>query len=180
MSVYPAGADVVRGAELSRPEPGERRLYRYSLLRRWGPGEVAIFVMLNPSVADADVDDPTVRRCVGFARALGCDALRIVNLYAYRTKDPAELRRARRAGVDVVGPENDGYLAAAAVSAFARQQPLVAAWGAHAEDARVAQVLALSVGFEDLRAFGVTRDGQPRHPLRLPRTARLAPWPTGG
>ena len=59
-------------------------LYRYTLGRTWGDGDTCVFIMLNPSVADAESDDPTIRRCRGFAEALGCGSLLVANLYAYR------------------------------------------------------------------------------------------------
>ena len=74
--------------------------HRYSLTRRWGNGpRVCCWIMLNPSTADATTDDPTIRRCVRFTQAWGYDALTVVNLYAWRATDPADLRNAQRAGL---------------------------------------------------------------------------------
>ena len=74
--------------------------HRYSLTRRWGDGpRVCCWIMLNPSTADATTDDPTIRRCIGFTHAWGYDALTVVNLYAWRATDPADLRNAARAGL---------------------------------------------------------------------------------
>lgn len=162
---YPPG-DVHRGARLS---PDGR--YRYALGRRWGTGPAATFVMLNPSTADAEVDDPTIRRCVGFARALECEGLLVVNLYAYRATKPADLFRAE----DPVGPEADAYLTAHAKAAAQQGRPLIAAWGAHARPDRVAHVLTLP-GMEAVTALGVTKAGAPRHPLYLPGNARPTRW----
>jgi hypothetical protein len=78
-----------RGATLS-----DCGRYRYRLWRRWADGPTVLFVMLNPSTADADVDDPTIRRCIGFARSWGAGALEVVNLYAWRATQPAELKAA--------------------------------------------------------------------------------------
>jgi hypothetical protein len=69
------------------------RRFRYRLGRRWGQGAAVCFVLLNPSTADEVVDDPTIRRCIAFARSLGYGGLEVVNLYAYVATDPAELRR---------------------------------------------------------------------------------------
>lgn len=80
--------------------------YRYRLGRAWAGGPTCTFIMLNPSTADADQDDPTIRRCVGFAKALGCGALEVVNLYAYRATNPRDLLRQD----ERVGPENDYWL----------------------------------------------------------------------
>lgn len=147
--------------------------YRYRLARRWteGWGRPAVFVMLNPSTADAFVDDPTIRRCVGFAKAWGCDRLVVVNLYAFRATQPRDLWRAE----DPVGPQNDDHLEGAAYTAARYDGPLVAAWGAHAKADRVAQVLEIP-GMDRLVALGVTKSGAPRHPLYLRADAQLSPW----
>lgn len=149
-------------------------LYRYTLGRVWGdPGSAAVFVMLNPSTADADQDDPTIRRCIGFAKALGCGALHVVNLYAYRATNPADLWTVP----DPVGPDNDQILADAAHRAQVEHRPLIVAWGANARADRVEQVLALP-GFRDnALALGVTKAGAPRHPLYLRADARAERWP---
>lgn len=150
--------------------------YRYALLRRWGDAPTfATFVLLNPSTADAEQDDPTIRRCIGFAKAWGLAALRVVNVYALRSTDPEALRRAD----DPVGPLNDRYLTRHAEAARDEGMPLVAAWGAHADPNRVRQVLALP-GMTALTALGTTKDGHPRHPLYLPAAAARHPWPVGG
>nr|WP_175800887.1 DUF1643 domain-containing protein [Burkholderia anthina] len=66
--------------------------FRYSLERHWSVGDrLALFVMLNPSVADAHTDDPTIRRCVGFAKSWGYTGLRVVNLVPYRATDPDDM-----------------------------------------------------------------------------------------
>ena len=59
--------------------------YRYALWRRWGEGSQVVFVMLNPATADAAKDDPTIRRCIGFARAWEFGSLAVGNLFAFRT-----------------------------------------------------------------------------------------------
>lgn len=145
--------------------------YRYYLERSWNDdAPAAAFVMLNPSVADAERDDPTIRRCLGYARAWGCGSLLAVNLYALRATSPRELWRA----ADPVGPATDAYLRAAVLVARASGGPVVAAWGAHARPERIAAVLALP-GVAPLSALAVTGAGQPRHPLYL--RARLTPQP---
>jgi hypothetical protein len=148
-------------------------LYRYWLTRRWNTGPTATFVMLNPSTADAAIDDPTIRRCIGFAKAWGCGGLTVVNLYALRSTDPKGLWTAG----DPVGPENDSHLSAFAVVASQLGWPLVAAWGANAKPDRVAQVLDLP-GMAALTALGVTKDGAPRHPLYLRTDAQPMRWGT--
>jgi hypothetical protein len=173
MSTYPeAPAAVVRSARLS-----EDGLYRYELARRWALGPTARFIMLNPSTADAELDDPTIRRCVGFARALGCGALTVANLYAYRATRPTDLWRA----ADPVGPRNDETLAALARSAVTAGGPLIAAWGAGVRADRVEAVLHLledAAARDLLTALGITKAGAPRHPLYLPSSARPVRWPS--
>ena len=68
--------------------------FRYWLRRQWGGDGTLLYVMLNPSTADADVDDATVRRCIRFARDHGFGAMEVVNLFAHRATKPADLRAA--------------------------------------------------------------------------------------
>lgn len=144
-------------------------LYRYWLTRRWAEGPRALFVMLNPSTADAQVDDPTIRRCVGFAKGCGCGSLVVVNLYAYRATSPADML----AAADPVGPECDRWIESWAERV---DGPRVVAWGANARPARVAEFRYLTQPHE-FDALGVTKDGQPRHPLYLRADSQLQPWP---
>jgi hypothetical protein len=142
------------------------RRYRYEL-RRTIAGEargLVVFVMLNPSTADATRDDPTIRRCIGFARAWGYRELAVGNLFALRETHPAAMKRAR----DPVGPHNDRHLARLAAAA----DLVVCAWGNHGGHlARATAVLALLRNAGPApHALRVTRLGQPAHPLRLPRS----------
>jgi hypothetical protein len=154
--------------------------YRYVLTRRWVPcgpdrpaaGGWMLFVMLNPSKATADVTDPTVTRCVGFAQREGFGALAIVNLYALRATNPAELRR----HPEPVGPDND--MAVLGEATF-RGDLVVVAWGAHGAHPkhrdrrdRVVRLLA----DVDLWCLGTTKDGEPRHPLMLRDDTPLTRW----
>lgn len=146
-----------RGAVLS--DCGD---YRYSLTRSWGTGAQLTFVLLNPSTADAEVDDQTVRRCVGYALLQRCTGVEIVNLYGLRSTDPAALR----CHPDPVGPENDRHLASAVQRSTAADQPAVVAWSGLAPPARVAVALAGPLAGAPLRCLGLTRAGRPRHPSR--------------
>jgi len=148
--------------------------YRYSLTRDWtASGRRAVFIMLNPSTADATQDDPTIRRCIRFAQRFGCDGLRVVNLYGLRSTDPAALWE----HPDPVGPDNDAYIEHALWSAETTDAPVIAAWGANARQDRIDQVLGLH-GMLSCQALGLTKTGQPRHPLYLRRDAELVQWPT--
>ena len=81
--------------------------YRYSLWRAWSSYHPRIaFVLLNPSTADEQRNDPTIRRCIGFARAWNFGSMEVVNLFAYRTTDCRELLKID----DPVGEENNYYL----------------------------------------------------------------------
>ena len=149
------------------------RAYRYHLDRTWDPvGPVVTFVMLNPSTADADVLDPTVRRCVGFARAWGYGSLQVVNLFALRATDPGDLLRAP----EPVGAANDRAVVDAATGA----DRVVVAWGVRGTHRdRASDVGALLVGHGvRIHALGTTKDGHPRHPLYLPRGTAPGPWTT--
>lgn len=144
-------------------------LYRSLLGRRWSAWPLLGFCMLNPSIADAAIDDPTIRRCVGFARDLGYGGISVVNLYAFRATSPQALLAFKG---DIIGPEND-----ATIRAWAIECPtLVAAWGSYARSDRVDAVRKLIEPFRFM-ALGVTKTGQPRHPLYLPKTAERVPWP---
>lgn len=157
--------------------------YRYTLTREWliGAKPGVTFIMLNPSTADAAKDDPTIRRCIGFAKTWGYGALTVVNLFAWRATDPRELLRAP----DPVGRDNGDAIRAAAAGASL----VVAAWGDNSRlprafvQARVDEVVRL-LALYPLHAIHMTRDGFPRHPLYLP--ASLDPveftpaWPVAG
>lgn len=146
--------------------------YRYRLDRTWDDAlPAATFLMLNPSTADATADDPTIRCCLGYTRAWGCGSLTVVNLYAWRATDPAELTTT----ADPIGPENDDFITEAAATAAHTRAPLVAAWGARARPERIAAVLALP-GMSRLTALACTKGGQPRHPLYLPADLTPQPW----
>lgn len=147
--------------------------YRYvltrdtNLLRPEKPG--ALFIMLNPSTADADQDDPTIRRCLAFATQWGCAGLTVANLYAYRATNPAKLLEAP----DPVGPLNDFHLR----EQLRDRHVVVVAWGNHAQLRRVSEFykLAQEIGVRVV-CLGVTKAGQPRHPLYVKSTQELIRW----
>ena len=156
--------------------------YRYTLSRSWLPspyddgGEV-IWVMLNPSTADAMEDDPTIRRCVDYTNRWGFNALEVVNVFAYRTPSPKELKQAWKAGVDVLGPENLTTLRQAIVRSCGHEYRLVVAWGAGAPRPYVQGLARLiqSVGAHPY-CLGMTKEGHPKHPLYLRKDAPLVTW----
>lgn len=145
--------------------------YRYQLTRDIPDGSEApaVFVMLNPSTADAMHDDPTIRRCMGFAKSWGASSLIVANLYALRSTDP----KALWTHPDPVGPENNKHLAELARKHFY----VVCAWGANARPDRVRDFLRVMEASEaSLWCLGETKAGAPRHPLYLRRDAKLLPW----
>lgn len=156
--------EVVRAYVLSAAELSACRRYRYALWRRWSDGhKTVLFIGLNPSTADAARDDPTVRRCVGFAKHFGFDAMALANLFAFRATKPKALLRAS----DPIGPANDRWLAQLAQQA----ELVVAAWGSSCRmSQRGAAVIAM---LGNVYCLGTTRAGFPRHPLYLHRDTSL-------
>lgn len=149
----------------------DTRTYRYLLTRIWDTStQPMVWVMLNPSTADAMEDDATIRRCVGFARREHCGGIAVVNLFALRSTNP----RALRDHPDPIGPHNDAFLRQATSSLG----PVVAGWGAGGVlGGRAATVTrTLTAAGVQMRALGVTSTGQPRHPLYLPGKAGLEPY----
>jgi hypothetical protein len=155
--------------------------WRYTLGRPCGrastASQIAVWVMLNPSTADAAANDPTIRKCVGFAERWGCASIHVVNLFALRATDPKRLGT----HADPVGPWNDNELSVACWCARWGGGPLIAAWGAHRHpllEQRVRLVRELAARHcVQLQCLGRSRDGSPRHPLMLPYATSLESWP---
>jgi hypothetical protein len=153
--------------------------YRYALSRHWSPGPAMPWLCLNPSKADASINDPSVLRMCGFARRDGYGGIILLNAYALRATDPVELSL----HPDPVGPDNDMWIAgvAAGIRDGAVRAPFVVAWGANPmAAARVPRVMELLAGIPVV-CLGTTRDGSPKHPLargreRVPDDAPLVPW----
>ncbi len=142
--------------------------YRYQLWRRWDESKPYVcFIGLNPSTADALTNDPTIRKCMKFARTWGYGALCMVNLFAFRATDPRDMKRAP----DPVGPANDLHLANCCKGA-AR---VVAAWGVDGKhQGRAIGVRALLSGC-DLHHLGLTDAKEPKHPLYRPDSTQPEP-----
>jgi hypothetical protein len=145
------------------------RVYRYALWRTWGTvgTRTLMFIGLNPSTADETADDPTIRRCVAFAKAWGCyDRLVMANLFALRATDPREML----AHPDPIGPDNDAWLRRLANESML----VVGAWGVHgAHRGREQEVRRI---FDQLHCLGTTKAGHPRHPLYLRADTQLVLW----
>ena len=140
--------------------------YRWTLRREWDESLPRVaFIMLNPSTADATNNDPTLRRCLGFAERWGYGSLEVVNLFAYRATNPQDLKTAS----DPVGSLNDDYLMTAVSSA----RQTIVAWGNHGTLYNRAEIVLemLSSQFF-LYCLGVTKTGQPKHPLYVPNSVK--------
>lgn len=143
--------------------------YRYALWRRWDPaGKYAVFIGLNPSTADAEHDDPTIKRCIDFAKRWGYSGLAMVNLFAFRATQPKDMMAAK----DPVGPDNDKWLQHASKDAGV----VVAAWGAGGGHlGRDQEVARMFQGH--LMALKKLKGGRPGHPLYVSGETQLQRWP---
>ena len=169
---------IRREAEIS--EDGR---YRYLLIREWGDGPLVIFAMLNPSTADAEKDDPTIRRCMRFAHTWGFSGIIVVNLFGFRATSPKALLKAD----DPVGEGNHYAWIRTIELARAREQPvnhkpdLVCAWGTNGSYMNQDEEVLGWAELEDARTLclGRTKDNHPRHPLGVPTARKLVPydWP---
>ena len=150
---------IEQGAEVSTD--GQ---YRYSLWRIWDSSKpLILFICLNPSTADATADDPTIRRCIAFARSWGYGGLYMGNLFAFRATDPAELYKAD----DPVGPENDKWL----LKMASKCQNIVFAWGT--KGVLFGRNKLVSSIFPNSRCIAKTKVGHPGHPLYLKSELQL-------
>lgn len=144
------------------------RTYRYVLWREFGGlvgNGYVMFIGLNPSTADEIEDDPTIRRCIAFAKAWGYGALCMTNLFAFRATQPADMK----AATDPIGPGNDAYLVELAQKAGV----VVAAWGT--DGAYMGRDQEVRILVPRLHFLRKTKDGHPGHPLYLP--GNLTPQP---
>jgi len=175
MSLFPIGA-ATWGPPGDASSP-----WRYTLTRTWNTAlPTMVALMINPSDATEDTPDPTITRCIGFARDSGHGRLVVVNAWAYRTPYVRELVAAwKRDGTDIVGPDNDAAILA---ECRAPGATVVVAWGPPRKvppllRPRFDQLLGLLRGHGvDLHVLALTDDGYPRHPLMLPASCRPVRW----
>lgn len=162
--------------------------YRYLLWREWrgthdpnnwrwldpsyGEPKACLFVMLNPSTADGERDDATIRRCVGFAKAWNFERLEVVNLFGFRATKPRDLFALAAQGGDPVGYENQEIVEQAAHDAGL----IVCAWGAHGDFIDQCETMRGWLNGRKLHVLGFTKGGQPRHPLYAPGHALPLPY----
>jgi len=140
------------------------RKYRYSLSRIWDKKKKhVLFIGLNPSTADEEVDDPTIRRCLNFAKKWGYGGFIMVNLFAYRTTLASNLKKVKYP----VGKDNDKYI----MTLSKKADTTVAAWGNNGNlYDRDKQVLSF---IPNLMCLKVNKSGQPSHPLYLSKNLKL-------
>ena len=167
--------EMLRDATLS-----PNGVYRWTLSRRWGDGDDVLWIMLNPSTADATKDDPTIQRIVRFSDGWGYGGLCVVNLYPYRTSDPAACRR----WVEALDDPDAMYQNAEIIAQIAPRSALtLAAWGAAPWAQTWAKgLIADWMGAAKLHCLGKAANGAPKHPLargrnRIPDTQQPEPWP---
>lgn len=153
--------------------------YRYDL--RWraqADGDFdaheCIFLMLNPSTADAFKLDPTNRRCFEFTRRERAKDMYVLNIFAYRATDPKDMK----AQADPVGPENDRYIQRVLQRAQTNETKLICAWGNHGAHIGRSDAIREMIGAAGTRAycFGYTKTGEPKHPLYLRKDSALVPF----
>ncbi len=148
------------------------RRYRYWLTRTWDLSRPTIVVIgLNPSKADLERDDNTVRKCQVFARNLEYGRLLMLNLYAYVATDPDDMWRAHKTGIDITGGVANTFPALQTYREAFHVDCTVAAWGkagARSDDAGRQLV--------NMLCFGTNKDGTPKHPGRISYSEKLRPW----
>lgn len=155
---------MAKGAEIS--ECGK---YRYELTRIWDESlPLLAFVGLNPSTADAETDDPTIRKCVGFAKRHNYGGILMLNLYSYRATKPTDLWKAAKAGTNTIG---EG--APAVRGRAARANKIIACWGRHGIKRQADFMQHFG---RPMSCLGKNADGTPCHPLMLPYTTAIEPF----
>lgn len=136
--------------------------YRWSLWRKWDSElPPCVFIGLNPSTADETADDPTIRRCIGFAKSWGLGGLVMLNAFAFRATDPRVMMKAD----DPIGVSNNLMIAVTTYAASQQRGRIIAAWGSHCTDERQKEVCQQVNG--ELYCLGRTKAGKPKHPLYL-------------
>lgn len=171
--VLPATLMPLHGAVLSDDE-----IYRYILTRVWDETlPPMVWVMLNPSIADATIDDPTVRKCIGFAKRHGYGGVIIVNLYAYRATNPSDMLSSRRLGHDIIGPDNDVWIRHA-LSIGAQRAHV--GWGTRCRAQIITRVSRVATIAQEIGAtlycIGQNAQNEPYHPLMTAYQTPVTEW----
>lgn len=143
--------------------------FRYALWRIWSRSQKPLMVVgLNPSTADASKDDPTIRRCIGYAARWGMGGLLMGNLFAFRSTYPVNLISA----INPIGDDNDLWLARMGDEA----EIVLAAWGQNVAKIDPSRVNSVRAMFPTLHHLALTAAGQPKHPLYLPGELKPTVW----
>lgn len=143
------------------------QLYRYTLWRRWGQSsKYACFIGLNPSVADAYIDDPTLKRCIDFSKSFGYDAVCLINLFAYRATNPQDMKKVS----EPIGIENDKVIKL--VTSYSEIN--IAAWGTLGIFKN--RNLEVQDMIDNLHYLKLTKDKHPSHPLYLKKDLLPKLW----
>lgn len=143
--------------------------YRYALWRELkGSESPVLFIMLNPSTADAAENDPTIKRCIDFSDRWNACALHVVNLFAFRSTEPQAMKALPLA--DAIGAGNDDYI----TNRVKRCTRIVAAWGNHGQHGE-RYIWALR-NIPNMLCLGLTKQGQPKHPLYVNGDTPLEPF----
>jgi len=150
--------------------------YRYKLWRIWDENKPQLlFIMLNPSTADESEDDPTITRCIGFAKLHGYGSVYVANLYAYRATDPDELIKQSKF-TNIIGPDNFGHIK----DLSEKCRAVIFAWGANATKSNLknykSYVRKVVNFLPEASCFGKTQSGHPKHPLYLKYETELEPF----
>lgn len=152
---------------------GVRDQYRYLLKRelkdvpKISQESTIGWILLNPSTATDKEDDPTIRRCIDFSHRWGYTDMMLGNIFAYRATDPKELRKANKNGIDIIGRDNDFWLA----HLFEHSEIIVAGWGTHG--VIMNRGLEIAYQFPEMLSLGITKSGEPKHPLYLKSESEL-------
>jgi len=147
------------------------RTFRYALWREWDArAKKVLMIGLNPSTADATGNDPTIRRCIGFARDWGFGGVWVLNLFAYRATYPTDLK----AVADPVGPRNDEWIR----RVVRRVSRVVAVWGNDGAFMQRSSRVHAMIG-DRLEVIRLNAGGEPAHPLYLPKGLKPVQWTAG-
>lgn len=136
-----------------------------------------VWLMLNPSTADHEQLDPTLKRCAFFSRAYGYAGFLVLNLYAFKATEPTDMPMLdRKPSTRAIGPAND-----AMIREWTAGRDVVVGWGNHGTTQRVREVSELLSDAARVDCLAINDDGSPRHPLargrlRIPDTAQRQPW----
>lgn len=158
--------DTIGGAIFSKDDE-----YRYLLSRDWNEeGPILVWIMLNPSIGNDQILEPTTAGCLKRAKMWGFGGMIVINLFGLVSTDPGKLKQVE----DPVGPLNDYFITA--TRSLPEDSLFIAAWGSHGKlNGRDRQVAGL-LKDRDLYSLGINKDGSPRHPLHMSHSIRPELW----